>query len=52
VGKELRLRSGFTSARRYDHYSLPRAIEEALGRCSLGRADQSASSMREFLTAA
>lgn len=42
------VRSGFTSAGRYDHYSLLRTVEDSLRLGSLGREDQAATSMKEF----
>ena len=45
------VRSGFTSARHYDHYSLLRTVEDSLGLASLGRGDQSAVPMSDFLSA-
>jgi len=43
------VKSGFTSAARYNHFSLLRMVEEALGLGTLGQGDQSAASMKEFL---
>ena len=45
------VKAGFTSANHYNHYSLLRTVEDSLGLAALGQADQSAVSMKEFLTA-
>jgi phospholipase C len=45
------IKAGFTSARQYNHYSLLRTVEDSLGLATLGQADQSATSMKEFFTA-
>lgn len=45
------VKAGFTSANQYNHYSLLRTVEDSLGLATLGQADQSAVSMKEFFTA-